>query len=197
MKFIGCITILLLLVACGGEAKNGKDSSVRTETKNVVLKTSADLKWRNDKVFLNNEAFSGTLFELNEKGDTLLLACYLNGMQDGLTLKWYANKKPMEERMYLKGKKHGVQLAFWENGYKKLDYVAKDDANEGELKEWNVQGDLIHMGNYINGQEEGTQKLWYDNGKIRANYVIRNGKRYGLLGTKNCRNVSDSIFIVR
>jgi antitoxin component YwqK of YwqJK toxin-antitoxin module len=60
-----------------------------------------------------------------------------------------------------------------------------------------MDGKLIHLANYKNGQEEGTQKLWYDNGKIRANYVIKNGKRYGLLGTKNCINVSDSIFIVK
>ncbi|MCX6338150.1 MAG: toxin-antitoxin system YwqK family antitoxin, partial [Bacteroidetes bacterium] len=68
---------------------------------------------------------------------------------------------------------------------------------EGELSEWTFDGKLIHLAHYIDGQEEGSQKLWYDNGKIRANYVIIKGKRYGLLGTKNCKNVSDSIFIVK
>ncbi len=197
MKFLGILIVLVGLISCTQEVKNGKDKSVRTEINNAVLKSASDLTWRNDKVFLHHNAFSGTLYELDEKGDTILLEEYLNGLQDGLSLKWYAHKKPMEERMYLNGKKNGVQLILWENGYKKLEYVAKDDANEGELKEWNVNGDLIHLGNYKNGQEEGAQKLWYDNGKIRANYVIKDGKRYGLLGTKNCRNVSDSIFIVR
>jgi antitoxin component YwqK of YwqJK toxin-antitoxin module len=53
------------------------------------------------------------------------------------------------------------------------------------------------LAHFKDGQEEGSQKLWYDNGKIRANYVIIKGKRYGLLGTKNCKNVSDSIFVVK
>jgi antitoxin component YwqK of YwqJK toxin-antitoxin module len=48
--------------------------------------------------------------------------------------------------------------------------------------------------NYQKGHEEGEQKWWYDNGKIKANYIIKDGRRYGLLGTKNCINVSDSIF---
>lgn len=65
------------------------------------------------------------------------------------------------------------------------------------MKEWSFDGKLSHLGNFENGQEEGSQKMWYDTGKIRANYVIKNGKRYGLLGTKNCKNVSDSIFIVK
>ena len=54
-------------------------------------------------------------------------------------------------------------------------------------------GNLFHLAHYKNGQEEGVQKLWYENGKIRANYIILNGKRFGLLGTKNCLNVKDSL----
>ena len=103
----------------------------------------------------------------------------------------------MEQRNYLNGRKNGKQIAYWENGNKKFEFIAKDDAYEGEMKEWNIEGKLIHLANFKNGQENGTQKMWYDNGKIRANYVIIDGKRYGLLGTKNCRNVSDSIFVVK
>ena len=99
----------------------------------------------------------------------------------------------MEYREYGLGRKNGKQVAFWENGNKRFEFVAKDDAYEGELKEWTLNGELFHLAHYANGQEEGIQKMWYENGKIRANYVIRKGKRYGLLGTKNCKNVSDSI----
>jgi hypothetical protein len=38
------------------------------------------------------------------------------------------------------------------------------------------------------------QTWWYDNGKVKSNYRIIEGRRFGLLGTKNCINVSDSIF---
>ena len=49
--------------------------------------------------------------------------------------------------------------------------------------------------NYVKGHEEGSQKMYYDNGKIRSNYTIIAGRRYGLLGTKNCVNVADSVFV--
>ena len=111
--------------------------------------------------------------------------------------KYYPNKQIMEYREFKNNMKNGKQIAYWDNGKKRFEFTAVNDAYEGELKEWDYNGKLFHLAHYKNGQEEGTQKLWYDNGKIRANYVIIKGRRYGLLGTKNCKNVSDSIFIVK
>ena len=108
--------------------------------------------------------------------------------------KYYPNKQLMEYREFRNDMKNGKQISYWDNGKKRFEFNAVNDAYEGELKEWDYNGNLFHLAHYKNGQEEGAQKLWYDNGKIRANYVILNGKRYGLLGTKNCKNVSDSIF---
>lgn len=108
--------------------------------------------------------------------------------------KYYPNKQLMEYREFRNDMKNGKQISYWDNGNKRFEFNAVNDAYEGELKEWDYNGNLFHLAHYKNGQEEGAQKLWYDNGKIRANYVILNGKRYGLLGTKNCKNVSDSIF---
>jgi antitoxin component YwqK of YwqJK toxin-antitoxin module len=122
---------------------------------------------------------------------------YINGLLTGICKKWYRNKQLMEMRNYSKGQKNGVQIAYWENGNKRFEFIAQHDAYEGELKEWNYNGKLFHLAHFVNGQEDGEQKLWYDNGKIRANYVIISGKRYGLLGTKNCKNASDSIFVVK
>ncbi|AZA55652.1 toxin-antitoxin system YwqK family antitoxin [Chryseobacterium sp. G0201] len=163
-----------------------------------ILKSSTNISIKNDTVFSNNKRYSGYLYELYSNNlDTLSIQGYFNGLQSDIEKKWYPNSKIMEYRIHSNGKKNGKQTAYWENGNKKFEFIAKDDVYEGQLKEWNVEGKLIHFANYKNGQENGTQKLWYDNGKIRANYVIIEGKRYGLLGTKNCRNVSDSIFIVK
>ena len=111
--------------------------------------------------------------------------------------KYYPNKQLMEYREFRNDMKNGKQIAYWNNGKKRFEFVAMNDAYEGELKEWDYDGKLFHLAHYKNGQEEGVQKLWYDNGKIRANYIILKGRRFGLLGTKNCKNVSDSIFIVK
>lgn len=196
---IGNIFCLLFLV-CSCKENKSKEVYVSIQKNPTIysLKSSQNIINKDDTIFLNGEKYSGYLFELHPNNlDTSLIQGYFNGLQSGYDKKWFPNKKIMENRLYSNGKKNGNQIAFWENGNKKFEFIANNDAYEGEMKEWNVEGKLIHLANYKNGQEEGTQKLWYDNGKIRANYVIISGKRYGLLGTKNCRNVSDSIFIIK
>jgi antitoxin component YwqK of YwqJK toxin-antitoxin module len=166
--------------------------------KKFIAGNSEKIRVASDTVYVKNQLFSGFIyFQNSTNSDTVILSGYKNGLLEGITKKWYSKNKLMEERYYSKGAKNGKQLAFWENGKKRFEFIAKNDVYEGELKEWDVKGSLIHWANFKNGQEEGSQKMWYDNGKIKANYVIRNGKRYGLLGTKNCINVSDSIFVIR
>lgn len=152
----------------------------------------------NDVVIYQGDKFTGYLFQLAPNHmDTLSLAAYRDGVLDGVSKKWFDNKQLMEMREFKMGKKNGPQIAFWENGNKRFEFIAKEDAYEGEMKEWAIDGSLFHLANFINGQEEGVQKLWYENGKIRANYVVIKGRRYGLLGTKNCKNVSDSVFAIK
>ncbi|MFB9053981.1 toxin-antitoxin system YwqK family antitoxin [Formosa undariae] len=161
-----------------------------------VLKSETTTK--RNLLYVDDNTYSGFVYELYpETADTLLIVGYYNGLKEGVSKKWYAGNEMMELRYFASGQKNGKQVAYWENGNKRFEYSAKNDGYEGELKEWNSDGFLFHLANYKNGQEDGAQKLWYDNGKIRANYVIVEGKRYGLLGTKNCVNVSDSIFIAK
>jgi antitoxin component YwqK of YwqJK toxin-antitoxin module len=198
MKLYSLIGLLLLMGSCSQNPS--KEATILTPSIPPIytLKFSANISINNDTIFLNTIKYSGYLYQLQSNNrDTILVEGYVNGLQNGISKKWFANNKLMEQRFYFNGKKNGTQLAFWENGNKKFQFTAKDDAYEGEMKEWKVDGKLIHLANYKNGQEEGTQKLWYDNGKIRANYVIIKGERFGLLGTKNCRNVSDSVFSVK
>ena len=199
MKFIYVFVSSLFFFCCS--RKNSVEilnSSKISVPKIYTPVTSKKLLLENDILLLNGNLYSGFLYALDEQHqDTLLLQSYVNGLLQGICKKWYRNKQLMEFREYNNGKKHGKQIAYWENGNKRFEFVAINDAYEGELKEWSITGQLLHLANYTNGQENGLQKLWYDNGKIRANYIIIKGKRYGLLGTKNCKNVSDSIFNIK
>ena len=160
--------------------------------------SSKEILIKNDLVYQDGKLYNGFLFELDSiSKDTILVATYLNGKTEGISKKYYSKNHLMEIRDYSNGEKNGSQIAYWENGKKRFEYTAKKDIYEGEMKEWNTDGSLYHLAHFKNGQEDGEQKFWYDNGKIKANYVILNGKRYGLLGTKNCKNVSDSIFVVQ
>ena len=159
---------------------------------------SKDIAIQNDSLYFKGQTFTGVLFGLDENtNDTIALERYSNGVLHGISEKRYPNGLLLEKRYYNKGQKNGKQIAYFENGQQKFEFTAQNDQYEGELKEWNLEGTLIHLATYKNGHEEGTQKMWYDNGKIRANYVMMNGRRYGLLGTKNCKNVSDSFSFVR
>ena len=94
---------------------------------------------------------------------------------------------------FINGKNEGLQQAWWSNGKQKFIYHFADGLFAGELKEWNVEGQINKQFNYLAGQEEGSQKMWWDNGTIRANYVIKSGKKYGLIGLKLCNNPYDSL----
>lgn len=185
----------ILVLACS--CNKSKQTLHQEIPKNYVIKSSDKITIKNDVVFLNDKKYAGFLYELSPSKDTVLIEGYLNGLLNGVCKKWFPNGQLMEERHYLNGQKNGKQVSFWQNGNKRFEFTAQNDKYEGELKEYSENGHLFHLANYVNGQEEGTQKMWYDNGKIRANYVIKKGKRYGLLGTKNCKNVSDSVFFVK
>jgi len=126
--------------------------------------------------------------------DTAEIRSYRDGLENGAWKQFYPSNKLKELRYFENGRKVGIYLGWWENGNRKLVYHFKDDEYEGDCSEWNEDGLLVKVMHYKRGHEEGRQQLWYDNGKVRANYMIINGRRYGLLGTKNCTNVSDSIF---
>jgi antitoxin component YwqK of YwqJK toxin-antitoxin module len=159
---------------------------------------AADITIKNGIVFKGDKPYNGFLYEIDTLSkDTVSIVSYLNGKEEGITQKFYSKQHLKEQRFYSDGQKNGAQVAYWENGHKKFEFVAKDDRYEGVMKEWTIDGQLNHLAHFKNGQEEGEQKFWYENGKIKANYIIINGKRYGLLGTKNCKNVSDSIFVVQ
>ncbi|TAF66123.1 MAG: toxin-antitoxin system YwqK family antitoxin [Cytophagales bacterium] len=157
---------------------------------------SSQIQLQNQKGVLHwqGQPFTGTLFALypNQK-DTLWTQQYYEGKEHGTWRKFYPEQKLQEIRYFDNGKKVNTLVGYWANGKKRYEYVFENDEYEGTCRDWNEQGLLIKEMNYHKGHEQGEQKVWYDNGKIRTNYIIKNGRRYGLLGTKNCSNVADSV----
>ncbi len=129
--------------------------------------------------------------------DTASVAYHINGLEHGEWRKYYPSGGLMEKRYFNKGVKVGLMRNWWENGLVQSEYHFKDGEYDGTCREWNQKGLIIREMNYRMGYEFGSQKQWYDNGSYRSNYVIVDGRRYGLLGTKNCINVSDSLDIFR
>ncbi|SFZ96326.1 MORN repeat variant [Chryseobacterium limigenitum] len=177
--------LFLLLISC--KSSNEKPKYFNFKEINVENK--------NGLLMSNNILFTGVIYSLYpDTKDTAEVMGFNNGKENGEWRRFYPNKKLKEQRYFENGIKVKTLKEWWENGKMKISGSFLKGENNGEFKEWNREGRLIKLMNYKLGYEEGSQKQFYDNGKIRSNYVIKNGKRYGLLGTKNCVNVTDSIF---
>jgi antitoxin component YwqK of YwqJK toxin-antitoxin module len=181
-------SFISLLVSCTSPLAS--ESVLILEDTDQRFSTSVEL------VMLDKTAFSGRMygFYLGSQ-DTAYISSYRNGLLHGTQLQFWENGFVKEQRFFDQGEKEGAYISWWPNGQKQFEYFFESGEYEGELKEWNSEGMLTRIMNYEKGYESGVQKWWYDSGEIKANYVIKNGRRYGLLGTKNCTNVSDSVFV--
>ena len=186
-QYLNRFSALLLLVIFGCINLDSKE----VKSFNVEI---FDFNSKNGIFFKNKTPFTGRVFKLHENGlDTVYIQSYFKGVKNGQFVRFYPKNRIFEKRNYINGKKEGIHIGYWEDGSLAFEYNLKDDEYNGSLKEWNRNGQIIKSFNYVNGYENGSQKLWFDNGEVRSNYVIKNNRRYGLLGTKNCINVSDSI----
>jgi antitoxin component YwqK of YwqJK toxin-antitoxin module len=179
------ILLLLLLYSCANIEANYKTELYSTA--DITLTYKQGIMYRNDK------PFTGTVFNLYNTNDTADIISYLNGKEHGSWKKYYPDNKLKEIRQFSNGQKTGKLISWWPNGAKQMEYNFENGEYQGTCTEWNNNGIMVKQMNYNAGHEDGSQKMYYDNGNIRSNYVIKNGRRYGLLGTKNCVNVSDSI----
>ena len=188
--------LFILFVFFLYNCSNGKEEKIvikKSIPRIYVEGNTTGLQKIQDIVYYNNKRFDGYVYEMYNAKDTSFVKSYLNGLEEGTHKKWYPNKQLSEERFYHSGKKEGIHKGWWDNGKKQYEYQISNDEYTGEFKEWNSDGLLIKFFHYKNGQEDGSQKLYYENGSIRSNYVIVKGRRFGLLGTKNCRNVKESL----
>lgn len=190
VRLLVSLLFFSVLFACNSEVKK----TVKTEIISLNI-DSARFESRNGIIFLNNKTFSGKVNTLYQNSkDTLEVKEYLNGKEHGTWKKFYAHHQIYELRYFDNGSKIGNLRSWWPNGKKQMDFHFKNNEYDGTCREWNIEGNLILELNYKNGYEDGSQKMFYNNGKVRANYVVKDGRRFGLLGTKNCINVSKDIF---
>ena len=160
-----------------------------------IFKPSADKDFtlHQDTLFYNDISYTGFVYTLYNTKDTMQIAGYLNGLEEGNQKKWYSNKQIASIRDYRAGKKIGKHIGYWENGQPQFEFYFEDGEHHGVAKEWYQNGQAYRTFHYEHGYEQGSQKMWWENGIIRANYVVKQGRRYGLIGLKLCMTPQDSI----
>lgn len=154
----------------------------------------ANGNFKDGRLLVKEKPYNGYRYALyQDRQDTIMVSSYADGLEHGTWRKYHENGMRMEIRRFVYGKKEGEMHTWWENGQLQSTLQFRNDEYEGTCREWNREGKPIREMNYHMGHENGDQKQWYDDGSIRSNYTIKNGRRFGLLGTKNCINVSDSL----
>lgn len=177
----------ILLASCSGPVTSDKLPAFEAATVHV--------HWQNGLAVEHDRPFTGMIYTLSEtKKDTVEIVGFRNGKEQGEWKRFYEHGKLAEKRSFSDGKKVGDFTAWWPDGSLKLAYHFDDGEYNGVCREWGPTGQLLKEMTYKMGYEDGPQKQFYDNGKVKANYIIRAGRRYGLLGTKNCVNATDRLF---
>lgn len=177
-------SILLILPGCSGGENPRSINADRTE---VIT--------RRGITYVDGKPFTGILFSLYQSHDTAFVKQYSQGKQEGIQREYFQSGKMKSIRLYRNNWKVGEHQGWHSNGARAFVYHFANDEFDGNQKEWSERGQLLSDLNYQQGHEQGKQTVWYEDGKIKANYIIRNNRRYGLLGTKNCINTTDSLDI--
>lgn len=193
MKSILIIFILAVIAIPffqGCSVEQNTTVEVRYDTL-VITENSKEIHLTNGTLLHNGEPFSGRIITLFDNSDTLSIATYLLGREDGIQESWYENGQKKESRYYDNGKKAGIHTGWYENGSQRFVYNFKDGEYEGELKEWYPNGHIYKDFKYVKGHEAGMQTAWKPNGKLLVNYEVKNGRKYGLIGTHSCKSLWD------
>ncbi|GAB4022102.1 toxin-antitoxin system YwqK family antitoxin [Spirosoma koreense] len=160
------------------------------EVNHYIDARTVQIESREGSSFIQNKPITGVLFSINTQGDTLFRVPFFGGKENGKALFFYPGNRIREERFFVNGWKEGTHRGWYENGRPMFEYHFHDDLFESSYREWFPNGKLFRNMHYEKGQESGVQQSWSVTGTIKMNYVIKNDRRYGLLGTKNCRNIS-------
>ena len=193
---LGCFLAFTAIAGCGipndDPASNGThpwreppDTHADAYSKNVSV--------RQDTAYLDGRPFSGYLLYIRPNGDTAACIGYVDGVQEGTGRVWHANGRLSEERNFHLGRKIGIHRGWWPNGNPRFEYTFLNGEHHGAMLEWYEDGTPYKAFHHRMGYEDGSQRMWWEDGRVRANYVVRNGRRYGLIGVKNCVNPKDSL----
>ena len=118
--FLSSILITIVALTSVYSCKDARSGRVVKMPATYRLTTDANFSKIQDTLYYGATKFSGYAYELSEQRDTLLLAGYLDGLEEGSFKKWYPNRQLQQLRYYTAGKKNGIHTGWWENGNKTM-----------------------------------------------------------------------------
>lgn len=196
------LCFLVLLNSCTKpnaefELKNNYND-VSTIIQDTIAYTNPSLTYVNGEYLLENEPYSGIVFEVIKGFQVESYSSVKNGQLHGKYISFYASGKPYEIREYSNGLSVGEHLGYWENsGNLKFEYHYDLEKKEGSQKNWYSDGSTAYNYTYKDDHLDGLQQAWRENGSLYRNFVVKNGMNYGLQRSKTCYEVSDEQVILQ
>lgn len=142
------------------------------------------------RLCFNQIPFSGSIVSHYPDGKLHTYTPYAAGRLEGTSLIYYPSGQLRSIRYFEKGEKEGLHKGFYSDGSPQFRYLFEGGKSVGTHLNWYENGQLAQEMNYVDGKEFGAQKVWRQDGKLRSNYVVReDGRRYGLVGIKRCKNI--------
>jgi len=97
----------------------------------------------------------------------------------GLVNDTWPNGKLKYQCVYKDGQKDGPEIAWHEDGAKKMAAQFKAGNQEGQTQHWWPNGKLMSMITYLNGKPQGEAKGWHDNGTVARSERYEGGQKTG------------------
>ncbi len=121
----------------------------------------------------SGKKISGEVYTNDIKKPTLM-GHILNGKKNGLWITIYKNGYKLEEN-FNNGLMDGRMSLFYKNGQRKWRHTFKNGSKDGLMTHWYPNGYKFKEGTFMNGDSIGVWNFWNENGRLiqQKNFRVR------------------------
>jgi len=145
-------------------------------------KSTPDHKYRKEYYDYGAPLKEGHLYIRNKTGIwnyysdwglVVISKTYVDGIEDGLSKRYYVDGNIKSEKMLRNGKGYGLHKEYYQSGGLRSEGTMFNSLKDGVFREYNEKGDLLSRSFYVSDKREGNDS------------VYRDGKLYNVTGYKN------------
>lgn len=166
------IFTLLLDTSCNQPKPAASDSANKESSKSINTKDGPYTKNDEEghlmeKGLLKNGQQEGKRTVYFPSGKLRIEELYKNGEYEGTFKEYYESGKLMQEGQYVKNSMTGIWKTYYDTGELKEEVLFKDNNENGPFKKYHKNGKIKWEGVYKDGDhEEGELKLYNEDGEL-------------------------------
>ncbi len=189
LKIWYLILVILSIIPCDNRHYGLSDLNGHASGSLVV--NAGEVTVKGPKVFYLDSPFTGQVRQYFLNGAIKSMTNYRNGLKEGEALKFFEHGAIAERRYYNNNEKSGTHMGWWPSGVARFKISYLNGLYHGKYEAWFKNGARYKLFHYNAGEEAGSQQMWKEDGTFRANFYVENGRRFGLIGLKQCKSVEN------